>query len=142
MKRAFLPPLIAALLITILAFAQAPPFSAGNIADGRRVSIAPGVTVKFKQLKIAVLAIRGVHSTVAAPRYVASIRVQEGSATEEKTVRPPESFNWHGYHVAIPAVHGPGERGGERVELAVTTVASLPQCAGKPIGKESPWPCR
>lgn len=159
MKLAFLPPLIAAVLIMIVAFAEnlqkpgpdAPTHEgqsrqaqtgAGSIADGRRVSIAPGGTFEFKKLKIAVLAIKGLNSTVGAPRYVVSIRVQEGGATEEITARPRESFNWHGYHVAIPAVHGPGEPGGGRVELAVTTVASLPQCVGKPIGKDSPWPCR
>jgi len=133
MKRTSLPPLVAALLITV-AFAQTP-------RDRGRVSIAPEGTFQFKELKIAVLAIRGVDSTVGTPRYVASIRVQEGGATEQKSIQPPQSFNWHGYHVAIPAVHGPDEPGGERVEFAVTMVALLPQCIGKPIGKDSPWPC-
>jgi hypothetical protein len=111
-------------------------------ADKGRVSIAPGGTFEFQQLKIAVLAIRAADSAAATSGYVATIRVQDGDAAKEMTVSPPESFNWHRYHVAIPAVHGPGEAGDARVELAVATVASLPQCMGKPIGKDSPWPCR
>jgi hypothetical protein len=143
MKQPCLLLLIAALLITTLSFGQAPPPAPGNNAGSRRASIAPGGTLEFKQLRIAVLAIRAVDSTAGSPRYVARIRVQEGGAAEEMTIdSPPESFNWHGYHVAIPSVHGPGEPGGGRVELAVTTIASLPQCVGKPIGKDSPWPCR
>jgi len=142
MKQPSLAPLIAALLINVLSFGQVPSPAPGNTGGSRWVSMAPGGTFEFKQLKIAVVAIRAVHSTASSTSYVASIQVQEGGATEEMTLdRPPESFNWHGYHVVIPAVHAPGEPGGGRVELAVTTVASLPQCVGKPIGKDSPWPC-
>jgi hypothetical protein len=113
---------------------------ANGVSDGRRGSIAPGGTFKFKQLKIAVLAV-SVDSSVATPRHITRIRLQEGGATAEMTARQGESLNWHGYHVAIAGVHGPGELGGERVELEVATIASLPQCVGKPIGKDSPWPC-
>ena len=114
-----------------------PP--AGDGAAGRG-SVAPGGTFQFKQLKITVLATM-LDSGGAKPHHIARIRLQEGGATEEMTARQGESGNWHGYHVAIAAVHGPGEVGGERVELVVATVASLPQCVGKPIGKDSPWPC-
>ena len=116
-----------------------PP--ARDVADGSRGSIAPGGMLEFKQLKIAVLAMT-VDSSVATPHQIASIRLEEGGATEEWTARQNESRNWHGYHVAIAAIHGPSELGGGRVELSVVTVASLPQCIGKPIGKDSPWPCR
>lgn len=115
-----------------------PP--ARDVADGSRGSIALGGTLEFKQLKIAVLAMT-VDSSVAAPHEIASIRLEEGGAPEEWTARQGEARNWHGYHVAIAAIHGPGEPGGGRVEVSVATVASLPQCIGKPIGKDSPWPC-
>ena len=63
--------------------------------------------------------------------------------TQVKAVRQGVSLNWHGYHVAITAVHAPVEPGGVREELAVTTVASLPQCIGKPIGEDGvAWPYR
>ena len=143
MKQPPLAPLIAALLITILSFGQTPPPAPGNTGGSKRVSIVPGGVFEFKQLKIAVLAITPVHAAAGSRSYLARIRVQEGGAAEEMTLdRPPESFNWHGYHVAIPAVNGPNGPGGARIELAVTTVASLPQCVGKPIGKDSPWPCQ
>lgn len=115
--------------------------TARNVADGTRGSMTPGGTFEFKQLKIAVLATM-VDSSAGTPRNFAKIRLQEGGATEEMTVGKDESLNWHGYHVAISAVHGPGEPGGARVELSVASVASLPQCVGKPVGKDSPWPCR
>ena len=114
--------------------------TARNVADGTR-SIAPGGSFEFKQLKIAVLATM-VDSSGGTPRNFAKIRLREGGATEEMIVSQDVSLNWHGYHVAISAVHGPGEPGGARVELSVASVASLPQCVGKPIGKDSPWPCR
>lgn len=110
------------------------------VAGARRGSIALGGTLEFKQLKIAVLAMT-VDSSVAPPHEIASIRLEEGGAPEEWTARQGEARNWHGYHVAIAAIHGPGEPGGGRVEVSVATVASLPQCIGKPIGKDSPWPC-
>ncbi len=112
-----------------------PP--AKDVGDGTRGTIAPGGTLEFMQLKIAVLATT-VDSSAATPHAVASIRLEEGGATEEWTARQGEAFNWHGYHVAIGAVHGPGESGGGWVELAVATVASLPQCIGKPVGKTVP----
>ena len=115
--------------------------TAKDVADGTRASIAVGGTLEFKQLKIAVLAMT-VDSSVATPHQIVSIRLEEGGATEEWTARQNESRNWHGYHVAIAAIHGPSELGGGRVEVSVATVASLPQCIGKPIGKDSPWPCR
>ena len=125
---------LASLLLALPVAAQQPA------QNSTRGSIAPGGTLAFKQLKIAVLATT-VDSTVAAPHEFARIRLEEGRATEEVTVRQGESLNWHGYHVAIAVVHRPRESEGGRVELEVATVASLPQCIGKPIGQDRPWPC-
>ncbi len=127
---------VVALLLWALPVAAQKPTQGST-----RGSIAPGGTLTFKHLKIGVLATTA-DSSVGTPHEFATIRLKEGGATEELTVRQGESLNWHGYHVAIAAVHGPGEPGGARVELAVATVASLPQCIGKPIGKDRPWPCR
>ena len=113
---------------------------ARDVADGTRGSLVPGRTLEFKQLRIALLATK-VDSSVATPHYRARIRLEEGGTTEAITAGQGESLNWHGYHVAILAVHRPGKLRGGRVELWVATVASLPQCIGKPIGKDSPWPC-
>lgn len=114
--------------------------SASGVGDGTRVTIAAGGTLEFKQLKITVLA-PTVDSSVGMSHDVASIRLEEGGVTQAMTLRQGVSLNWHGYHIAITAVHAPVEPGGERVELAVATVASLPRCMGKPIGKDQPWPC-
>jgi hypothetical protein len=114
---------------------------ASGVGDVARATIAAGGTLEFKQLKIAVLA-PTVDSGGGTSHDVASIRLEEGGVTQARTVRQGVSLNWHGYHVAIIAVHAPVEPGGERVELEVATVASLPQCIGKLIGKDQPWPCR
>jgi len=127
--------------VVVLLLSALPVASQQPTQGSGQGSIAPGGIFEFKQLKIAVLATTA-DSSVAMPHEFARIRLKERTATEEMTVRQGVSLNWHGYHVAIAAVHGPGEPGGARVELAVATVASLPQCIGKPIGKDRPWPCR
>ena len=127
---------VAVLLLLVLSVAAQQP-----TARSVRGNIAPGGTIEFKQLTIAVLVIT-MDPIVATPHASAKIRLEEGGATEEVTVRQGESLNWHGYHVAIAAVHKPGNPGGGRVELEVATVASLPQCVGKAIGEDRPWPCR
>ena len=70
------------------------------------------------------------------------MRLAQGGATKEVTARQGDALNWHGYHVAIAAVHGPGDLRGGLVTLQVATVASLPQCIGK-TWKDgpAPWPC-
>jgi len=123
------------LLLTLPVAAQQPT------QGSTRGRIAPGGTREFKSLKITVLAIT-VDSGIATPHESARIRLEEGGATEEVTVRQGESLNWHGYHVATAAIHSPREPRGGWVRLDVATVASLPQCIGKPIGKDQPWPCR
>jgi|ERR1700674_5853691 hypothetical protein len=117
-----------------------PPL--GYVADTTGSgNIAPGASLEFKQLKISILATT-VDSTGGTPHAVARMRLEEGGATEEITAPEGVSHNWHGYHVAIVAVHGRGELGGGLVALEVATVASLPQCIGKTWkDRPAPWPC-
>lgn len=112
-----------------------------GVGDGMRATMGVGGTFAFKKLKIVLLA-SPADARVATPDDPVRLRLEEGDATEVVTVQHGVSLNWHGYHVAIVAVHAANEPGGEGVDLSVATVASLPQCIGKPIGKDSPWPCR
>ena len=67
-----------------------------------------------------------VDSSGPQPADFARLRLQLGDANEERTVREGSAFNWHGFHVAVVAVYGPGELGAGLVALEVATVASLP----------------
>ncbi len=113
----------------------------GFVADSTCCDIAPGGTHEFNHLKITVLATR-LDSTGGAPHGAVRLRLAEGGATEEVTAREGTSINWHGYHIAIAAVHGPGKPRGALVALRVASVASLPQCIGKTWkAHTAPWPC-
>jgi hypothetical protein len=113
----------------------------GFVADTTCCDLAPGESHEFNQLKITILATT-LDSTGGAPHGGARMRLADGGATEEVTARVGTSLNWHGYHVAIAAVHGPGEPRGWLVALRVVTVASLPQCIGKTWkDRPAPWPC-
>jgi putative intracellular protease/amidase len=125
-----------------LAFNQQPPSPSAVAAPNTTCcDVAPGGTYEFNQLTITVLA-TALDSTGGAPHGVARMRLAEGGATEEVTAGEGQSLNWHGYHVAIAAVHGPGEFRGGFATLRVASVASLPQCIGK-TWKDgpAPWPC-
>src|SRR5437868_8301062 len=125
-----------------LAFNQQPPSPSAVAATNTTCcDIAPGGTHEFNQLKITVLATT-LDSTGGPPYGAARMRLAQGGATKEVTARQGDSLNWHGYHVAIAAVHGPGDLRGGLVTLRVATVASLPQCIGK-TWKDgpAPWPC-
>jgi hypothetical protein len=54
------------------------------------------------------------------------LRLFRGEVHEERTVDEGAAFNWHGYHLAVVAVYGPGELGAGLVALEVATVSSLP----------------
>src|SRR2546430_4571861 len=120
---------------------QLPSPSALAATNTTCCDVAPGGTYEFNQLKITVLATT-LDSTGGTPYGAARMRLAEGGATKDVTARQGDSLNWQGYHVAIVAVHGPGDLTGGLVTLQVATVASLPQCIGK-TWKDSPapWPC-
>lgn len=115
------------------------PQPSGN---GVRATIVPGGTLEFNKLKIVALATAASNAVVGRAHTAVTLRLEEDGETQEITFYPPQSSNWHGYHVAVPLVHESTEPGGVRIELGVWSVASLPQCVGKPIGKDQPWPCR
>jgi hypothetical protein len=113
----------------------------GFVADTTCCDIAPGGTHEFNQLKITVLATT-LDSTGGTRHGVVKMRLAEGGAKREVTVREGTSLNWHGYHVAIAGIQRPGEPKGGLVALRVVPVASLPQCIGKTWKPgTAPWPC-
>src|SRR5437016_10861923 len=105
-----------------LVYNQQPPGpSAPSATNTTCCDIAPGGTHEFNQLKITVLATTP-DSTGGTPHGAARMRLAQGGATKEVTARQGDSLNWHGYHVAIAAVHGPGDLSGGLVTLRVATV--------------------
>jgi hypothetical protein len=89
----------------------------GYVADATRRNIPPGGKLGFKDFNVDVL---------ATGADTARLRLSLDDATEEKTVRQGEAFNWRGFHVAVVAIYGPGELGGGLTALEIATVASLP----------------
>ena len=92
-----------------------PP--AGHAAVAGRRNLAPGDAFLFHDLGVELLAIEAGSARVALSR---------GGEREERVVAGGAAFNWSGYHVAVVAVHEPGELGGGLTALEVATVASLP----------------
>jgi hypothetical protein len=113
-----------------------------QVADSTRPNVRTGSTVAFNQLKITLLATASASSGHTS-NATARIRLARGSDTDEVTVSPAQSLNWHGYHVAIVDIRGPDEFRGGVVALALAMVASLPQCIGKHWRdpQSAPWPC-
>ena len=103
----------------------------GHAADAMRRNEPVGGTLVFHDLSITVLG-TSPDSSVAAgagnarSRDVARLRLRAGDASEERSAREGEAFNWHGYHVAVVAIYGKGELGGGLVALEAATLASLP----------------
>ena len=111
-----------------------------EVGDTTCCNIAPGETHEFNRLKITVLATTP-DDAGGRPHSAGRMRLAEGGAKEEVTAREGVSINWHGYHVAIVAVHGPREPGGGFVTVRVAPIGSLPQCIGKTWKGPAPWPC-
>ncbi len=93
----------------------------GYTADATRRNISPGGSLAFRDFTVDALST----SVDSSGDYV-RLKLSQHDTTEEKVVREGAAFNWHGYHVAVVAVYGPGELGGGLVALEVATVASLP----------------
>ncbi|HEY9516767.1 MAG TPA: N-acetylmuramoyl-L-alanine amidase [Gemmatimonadaceae bacterium] len=100
-----------------------PPL--GYAADATRRNEPVGGTLAFHDLSIMVLATSTDSSRSPAVDGV-RLQLREGDAAEERVAREGEAFNWRGYHVAVVAIHGPGELGAGLVALEVATVTSLP----------------
>ena len=97
-----------------------PPL--GYAADAIRRNKPVGGTLEFHDLSVTVLDV----AADSTKHDVAHLRLHAGNATEERTAREGEAFNWHGYHVAVVAIYGKGELGGGLVALEAGTLPSLP----------------
>jgi hypothetical protein len=101
-----------------------PPRASG--ADATRRNKAPGDSLTFHDLTITVLS-TAIDSSASRPFDVVTLKLDEGDKAEERIVREGSAFNWNGFHIAIVAVYGPGELGGELAAIEVGTIASLPK---------------
>jgi hypothetical protein len=97
----------------------------GFAADATRRNIGAQGSLAFRDFRIDVLS-TAVDSTSGTASDVANVRLVQGDATEERTVREGSAFNWRGFHVAVVAIYGPKELGAGLVALEIATVASLP----------------
>src|SRR3954462_15642254 len=100
-----------------------PPL--GYAADATRRNKRSGDSLAFKEITVTVLS-TSVDSSGAKPVDVARLRLALGNDTEVRFAREGSAFNWHGYHLAVVAIYGPGELGAGLVALEVATLASLP----------------
>ena len=105
------------------AWAVSPPL--GHAADATRRNLRPGDSLRFRELTIRVLRTR-TDSSAAPPVDYVRLRLSRSGLTGELEVREGSAFNWHGHHVAIVAIYGPGELGAGLTAIEVGTLASLP----------------
>jgi len=105
------------------AWEATPPV--GYAADATRRNIRAGDSLTFRDLTIGALQTT-VDSSVTPAADVVRLRLRNGATREEQVVREGAAFNWHGYHVAVVAIYGPGELGAGLVALEVGALASLP----------------
>jgi hypothetical protein len=110
-------------IISHAAWQAAPPVGYG--ADGTRRNIKAGASLTFRTLVVSVLG-TGADSSATPAVDIVRLRLADGAAREERSVREGAAFPWNGYHVAVVAVYGPGELGAGLVALEVATIASLP----------------
>lgn len=97
-----------------------PPL--GYPADAIRRNKPVGGTLEFHDLSLTVLDV----AADSAKHDVVRLRLHAGNATEDRTSREGEAFNWNGYHVAVIAIYAKGELGGGLVALEAATLSSVP----------------
>lgn len=98
----------------------------GYAADAVRRNKIAGDSLLFRDLHITVLG-TSVDSSGPKPADFVRLRLALSNTSEERSAREGFAFNWHGFHVAVVAIYGPGELGAGLVALEVATVASLPK---------------
>jgi hypothetical protein len=101
-----------------------PPL--GHAADASRCNLRAGDNLVFRDLTVSVLATSTAVTSSGRVGDLVRLRLFRGEVHEERTVDEGAAFNWHGYHLAVVAVYGPGELGAGLVALEVATVSSLP----------------
>jgi hypothetical protein len=97
----------------------------GYAADGMRRNLRPADSVVFHDLVVTVRATR-VDSAAGGVRDVARLALARGRVRDEREVGEGASFNWEGHHIAVVAIHGPGELGAGLVALEIATLATVP----------------
>lgn len=96
----------------------------GHDADATRRNLSAGDTLRFRDLRLSVRAMKA--SEEAAPDSAQIILRRQG-VREEWTVAEGQAFNWHGYHIGVLAVGTDEDAlGGGLVEAEVARVGSLP----------------
>jgi hypothetical protein len=111
-------------IIPHAAWQAQPPL--GHAADASRRNLRAGDSLVFRDLTVSVLATSTAVTSSGRVGDLVRLRLFRGEVHEERTVDEGAAFNWHGYHLAVVAVYGPGELGAGLVALEVATVSSLP----------------
>ena len=101
-----------------------PPL--GYAADANRRNLRAGDSLRFRGLRIDVIATRRDSSRTPVGDMV-QLRLTDAAASVEQTVAEGAALNWRDYHLAVVAIYGPGELGAGLVALEVATIASLPE---------------
>lgn len=99
----------------------------GHAADAARRNLAPGDSLRFRELTITLREMRAAEADTAGAVDHAVLVLRSGADREERVVPEGAALNWRGYHLAVLAVHTrEGELGAGLTELEVATVSSLP----------------
>lgn len=112
------------------AWEETPP--KGVAADGIRRNLAPGDSVEFKDLTVAVEAMLPAATdengaAVASEEDRVTVALTRGGEHDIRTVNEGDAFNWNGYHVAILAIYtARGELGNGSTVFEIATIESLP----------------
>jgi hypothetical protein len=100
-----------------------PPL--GYAADANRRNLRAGDSLRFRGLRIDVIATR--RDSLRTPVVdLVQLRLTDAVASVEQTIAEGTALNWRDYHLAVVAIYGLGELGAGLVALEVATIASLP----------------
>lgn len=99
----------------------------GHAADAARRNLAPGDSLRFRDLTITVREMRVAGAGAAGAVDDAVLVLRRGDRHAERVVPEGAALNWGGHHIAVLAVHArEGELGAGLTEMEVATLASLP----------------
>ena len=105
-----------------------PP--AGYSATGKRLNIAPGESISFRDMK---LELNEMIESKGEDKDDDSIRItlSKNGESEEMKIKEGAAFNWEDYHIAVLAVHTGKELGAGLTEFEITTIDSIPEKIAK-----------
>lgn len=110
------------------AWSDIPP--KGVDAEGIRMNLAPGDSLKFRDLTLSVTQLMAARAEGEPDRV--RVTLKHSGTTETRTLDEGAAFNWGGYHVAIVAVYGnKGDLGFGLTVVEVATVKSLPKAVAQ-----------